>query len=90
MSDRDDEKNGQTRSPRYNAGDLVVMRFGRSGTQLAEVRDVSGQEALVRRWQNGPAKFTQARWVALRSIVGPAAKSDPRAVLARAKMKEET
>lgn len=89
MSDRHEEKNGQPSATRYRSGDLVLVRFGATGTQLAEVRQVSGQQVLVRKWQNASGRFAEAKWCAARLVVGRPAKGDPRVPLAMAAMKSE-
>lgn len=67
-------------------GDLISVRYGETGTQVAVVVsvDISKSRVQVRKWLDNSRRYTNPVWVAFPLVVEAADHSDPRTLRALA------
>lgn len=86
MSQREREFTTKTEPLRYRSG-LVLVRYGATGTQVAEVLSMRDGQWFGRKWLDKTRRFDQPHWYSARVILGRPERSDPRRQRAMAAVK---
>ena len=75
-----------TRQP-FAKGDLISVRFGRAGSQVARVERDLGGFLRVEKWRDNSRRWTCCYTVDAREVLGPANLATPAAMRAQASLK---